>query len=715
MGSVETVTVLFTDLVGSTGMASRIGPVAADEVRQEHFGILREAIAEADGEEIKNLGDGLMVAFGSASGALDCAAGMQRRLARRNRRSDEQFSVRIGVSLGEATREEDDFFGPPVIEASRLCAAADGDQVLVPDLLRSMVSGRGHEFEPVGELQLKGMPGPVTAFQLGWRSGDAEVARDVPLPGRLKGVPPVGFVGRREEQSRLDEIAAAAREGQRQVVLISGEPGIGKTRLATHAALEMHAKGSVVLFGSSTEGLEAPYSAWGQALSHYVAHGPREVIEAHIERHGGELKRLAPGLASRIPDLPQPKEADPETERHLLHAAAVGLLEAAAREDPLVVVFDDLQWADAQALALFKHLVASISDAELLVLGTYRDTELARGQRLTQLLGDLRREQGVHRIDLGGLGRDDVGALMEVAVGQELPAQGGRLVDEIIRETDGNPFFVAEILRHLEESGAVAPVEYGRWSLTGTLAELGLPQSIREVVTGRAARLGEETAELLSTAAVIGREFDLGLLSRISDQGEEEILDLLDRAVGVALVNEGRRAGRFSFAHTLVNHALYEELGATRRARTHRRIAEAVEEMYGNDRGDQAAKLALPSISTPAFLVDDRGVLLIYNEAAGAVLGIPFEEVGRTDPEEWLARFGPFGDDGDPLPLEKIPTTVALREGRPGHDRLTIHTADGEPREVEVSAMPIIAAEASGAMVIFWPIDETRDNGEERR
>jgi class 3 adenylate cyclase len=131
-----------------------------------------------------------MVAFASASGGLECAAGMQRRLARRNRRADEQFSVRIGLSLGEATREEHDFFGPPVIEASRLCAAADGDQVLVSDLLRMMVSGRGHDFEPVGDLELKGMPEPVAAFELGWQSGDAEDAGGVRLPARLRGVPP---------------------------------------------------------------------------------------------------------------------------------------------------------------------------------------------------------------------------------------------------------------------------------------------------------------------------------------------------------------------------------------------------------------------------------------------------------------------------------------------------------------------------------------------
>jgi PAS domain-containing protein len=469
----------------------------------------------------------------------------------------------------------------------------------------------------------------------------------------------------------------------------------------------MHAQGSVVLFGGSTEGLEAPYSAWGQALSHYVEHGPREVIEAHVERCGGELMRLAPGLATRIPGLSAPNQAVPETERYRVHAAAVDLLGAAAKEESLVVVLDDLQWADTQALALLKHLVAGLSDADLLVLGTYRDTGLAPGHRLTQLLGDLRREQGVHRIDLGGLRNNDVKAMMAGAVGQDLPEEGKGLAEEISLETDGNPFFVAEILRHLGESGAVAPDKTGRWVVTGSLAELGLPQSIREVVTGRAARLGEETAELLATAAVIGREFDLGLLSRIVDQGEEEILEMLERAVNVALVNEGPSAGQFSFAHSLVNHALSEELGATRRERTHRRIAKAVGEMYGADSpGAQGAELALPPISTPAFLVDASGTLIFYNEAAEALLGISFKESGRIGAEDWGPTFSPYEEGGEPMPIEERAMTKALRQGKPAHGQFKIRSVSGDEFKIEASAMPIITKEGEGAVIIFWPIDE---------
>jgi len=590
MSTVETVTMLFTDLVGSTGMASRIGPAAAEGVRKEHFGLLREAIGEVGGNEVKNLGDGLMVRFDSASAALNCAAAMQQRVARRNRRAEEQLSIRVGVSLGEATCEEGDFFGPPVVEAARLCAAAAGSEVLVSDVVRATARDGHYQLQPAGELELKGLPEPMAAFRLAWDLGKEEST--LPLPPRLRGVPQVGFVGREWEQALLREATMAARRGQRQLVLISGEPGIGKTRLASHAAVELHGDDAAVLFGRSIEGAEIPYRPWTQALSHYVSHGPGPVLEAHVERRGGELTRLIPQLADRVGGTPRPKQTDPETERYLLLAAAVDLLQEAAAAAPLVVLLDDLHWADSQSLILLRHLLASESEAELVVLATHRDSELAYGHPLLRLLGDLRGEPGVRRIALGGLGRGEVGAMIEAATGDELGEAGEGLVAQVIRETEGNPFFVGEVLRHLVDTGAVTQDGSGRWSLIRPLAELGLPQGLREVISGRVERLGPKSAEVLSVAAVIGRDFELALLARVVGRDEAEVLDLLEPAIEGALIHEGHEVGRFSFSHSLVNHTLCELMGATRRGSVHRCIAEALEEICGEDPGERVEELA---------------------------------------------------------------------------------------------------------------------------
>src|SRR5258705_11275110 len=170
--------------------------------------------------------------------------------------------------------------------------------------------------------------------------------------------------------------------------------------------------------------------------------------------------------------------------------------------------------------------------------------------------------------------------MMGGAAGHELDSAGLDLAREIARETDGNPFLVAEILRHLSESGAIAQGSHGQWEMRSSIADLGLPQSVREVVCRRVGRLGEQVEQILTAAAVVGRTFDVELLGLLVDGGEDELLDALDRGAQAALLVESpQRVGRFSFAHALINHALYEAMGATRRGRLHRRGAEGLEEL----------------------------------------------------------------------------------------------------------------------------------------
>ena len=577
MPSIETVSILISDLVGSTGLESRVGPAAADELRHEHFSLLREAISESGGREVKNTGDGLVAAFASASSAVDCAVAMQQRFERRNRHAAEQLLIRIGIGLGEATAEGSDYFGMPAIEAARLCDKAPAAGILMTELVRA-ICGRGeHRFSPVGALELKGIPEPVEAFEVGWQPAERPPS-EIPLPRRLQGVPPIGYVGRQGERAKLDEMLGEARAGALRIALVSGEPGIGKTRLATHAALEAHAAGACVLFGRSELDLRVPYGAWAKALSDYVEHAPQEVLRRHVARMGGEVARLAPQLRARLPDAPAPQETDPETERYLLFGAVANLLKEASNHDPVVLILDDLHWVDKPSLALLKYLVLAGAEAALLVIGTYRESDIVRGHPLSELLADLRKEEGVERIALEGLAEQDVVSLIEAAAGHDIGEPGLALAREIRRESSGNPFFIAELLRHLDESGAINQDESGRWALAGDLSELGLPQSVREVIGVRIERLGE-AAKVLQVAAVIGRDFDLDLLARVTEQPEDELLEQLECAVEASVLQEAALVGRFSFSHALVNHTLYEELGATRRARLHRRVAEALEEI----------------------------------------------------------------------------------------------------------------------------------------
>jgi class 3 adenylate cyclase len=595
--SVELATILLTDLVGSTRLATSVGPVRADELREEHFGLLRGAIGPCEGKEVKNTGDGLMVAFASASAAVKCAVSMQQLFERRYRNAEQGLHVRIGLGAGESTIKDGDYFGMPSIEAARLCEQASSDGILISAAVK-MLAGRcdGVEFASAGELELKGFPELVQAFSVSWAplGEEASGAGGWPLPAVLRSVPPVSYVGRVEERAAIEEAMVLARAGQRQVVLLSGEPGIGKTRLSSFAAHRAHAEGFAVCWGACSEELAVPYEPWIEVCSQLVEHAPQELLHNHVERHKGELGRLARNLELRVADLPDPQSSDPETERYMLFSAVAGLLQEVAQSVPVCVVLDDLHWADGQSVALLKHLVRTVEHGALEVIATYRDSDLDKDHPLGAVLADLRSIEGVQRIALHGLGADEVAQIMAAVAGHELEEDGLQLAGQIAQETDGNPFFVGEILRGLSESGAlIFDEDTGRWSVDRS-AEIALPESVREVIERRVERLGDEALAVLRLAAVIGRSFDLDLLAAILDTDEGALLDQLETAVAASVLSEStKRAGQFRFAHALINQTLYTGLGTTRRARMHQRVAQALEELYGADPGERLSELAL--------------------------------------------------------------------------------------------------------------------------
>ena len=617
----ESATILFTDQVGSTELSQLLSAEAADEVRRGHFSILRQALAEAGGTEVKNLGDGLMVVFGSASAALACAVAMQQGVERDNRGREHSVGLRVGLSGGEVSRENDDYFGDPVVEAARLCATCESGQVLATDVVRAMAGRRSrHECRPLGELTLKGLSDPVETVEVLWEplgGADIDTGTRVPLPGRLAVRPTVGVVGREAETQVMTDATkrVAAGEG-REVVLVSGEAGLGKTTLVAEAARAAFENGACVLFGHCEEDLATPYQLFAEALRHYVTHAPEDQLLAHVEEHGSELARLVSALNSRIPDLPMSKATDTDSERFLLFAAVVGLLATLSQRQPVVVVLDDLQWADKGSLLLLRHLTSAELAMRVLVLGTYRDSELSHSHPLLETLAALHRQSGVSRIELTGL--DDIGvlALLEASAGQTLDEAGVGLAHAVYRETDGNPFFVREVLRHLSETGAIYQDATGRWTSDTSLEEVTLPNSVREVIGARVGRLGQDAERVLSMAAVIGRDFDLDLLARATKTSDDDVLDILEAATAASLVREVADApGHYNFAHALIQHTLYEDLTLTRRARAHRRVGEALEDLCGDQPGSRVGELARHWISATEPI--DLAKAIGYSRQAG--------------------------------------------------------------------------------------------------
>ena len=613
--TVETVTLMFTDLVGSTELLSRLGEEDAELLRRDHFALLRDALVTHNGREVKNVGDGLMIAFDSVSGALACAVTMQQSIERRNRAAVVPLAVRIGISHGDCDVEDGDYFGVPVVEAARLCARAGGDEILVTDVVRWVAGSRGRfTFEPLGALELKGLDGAVVVHRIAWEPLPAGAGSlDVPLPGAIAARANVVFVGRVGERAVLaDALKAAAAARRRRIVLLEGEAGIGKTTLVSSFARDAHADGAIVLYGRCDEDLSVPYQPWAEALDHLTRHLPESIVRAHIDERGADLSALVSALAARR-DLPPRRSTDPETERHLLFGAVVDLLERATAEQSLVLVLDDLHWVDRPSLQLLRHVIAAPSDMQLLVLATFRGTDVGAGHPLADARAALYREEGVERVALRGLDDLELLALMEASAGHAMDAGEMALRDELLAETDGNPFFAIEILRHLVETGAITE-SGGHWVSEVDPRTHGLPVSVREVIGRRVERLGVDATPALAAAAVIGREFELALVAAASDLAEGVLLDVIDAAVAAHVIAEVPGVpDRFVFVHALIQHTLYDDLSAARRRRLHRRVAEALEAMPG-DPDDCAADLARHWY---ASLPDGADKAYTYSVAAG--------------------------------------------------------------------------------------------------
>ena len=572
----ETVTLLFTDLVASTELLSRVGEVAADDLRREHFALLRAAIAEHGGREIKNLGDGLMVVFDGVTVAVATAVSMQQAIASRPA-SGEPLSIRVGIASGEADVDDGDYFGLPVVEAARLCAKAQGGEILATAMVRMLGRSRvTAEFESVGELQLKGLDEPVETWRVRWVPAPVTTERPA-LPTRIASSVIPNFVGRTDERQRLDATWKSVVAGDCRVMLLAGEPGIGKTTLSAQFASDTYEDGALVVYGRCDEDLGIPYQPWIEALSQLVAHTPESVLAAHVTERGAQLARLVPELTRRL-GVHAPSADSDASERYVLFGCVTDLLARISADTPVLLVLDDLHWADPATAQLFRHLATADAEMRVGILATFRDSEVSADHPITGLLTALHREGNGIRFDLRGLGDDDLLDLLERIAGHDMDDAGVALRDAILAETAGNPFFVGELVRHLAETGAIYQNTDGRWVSETEVRSFGLPVSVREVIGRRVAALGAETQRALALGAVIGRDFNLPVLAKVADIDEDRLIDLCDAAVAASVLQETDDPECYTFAHALIEHALYDGLSPARRARAHRNVAIAIED-----------------------------------------------------------------------------------------------------------------------------------------
>jgi DNA-binding SARP family transcriptional activator/DNA-binding CsgD family transcriptional regulator len=472
------------------------------------------------------------------------------------------------------------------------------------------------------------------------------------LPGQIRLVPPYPFVGRSRELATLRTLVPRVGAEGRRIALVGGEAGSGKSRLVREFAHEVAAEDVLVLYGACDAVVRTPYRPFIEALDHLVRVTEVDLLRADLGPTGGELTRLLPDLALRVGELSAPITADPDTERHRLHTAVTDVLTSAARRQPLLVVVEDGHWADTPTLLLLRHLTRAATDARILVLATFRDTEADVPTELADALTELRRSDDVVRLRLRGLSESEIAEFLRSAAGatDAVPPGLARAIRDL---TEGNPFLLCELWRTLAETEAFEIVG-STIRLTRPLEKIATPESVREVVRQRVSRLPPTTRDLLEVASVVGPEFALEILPRAGAEPLGAALpsaygrsaaatyaapELLGRAGNLAALEALEPAERsgiieeipshslaYRFTHELVRRALYDRLSGPRRAELHLRIGEALEATHRSPSARVLADLAHHFSVAAPLGGRDRAVEYNLLAAEAAAAALAFDE-----------------------------------------------------------------------------------------
>jgi DNA-binding SARP family transcriptional activator len=609
------VTFLLTDIVGSSelweAMPKEMGDALAlhDQVVSLEVAASAGAVLKARGE-----GDSTFSVFTRASDAAAAALAVQAALAVAAWPDGIALSVRMALHTGEAVERDGDYYGPAVNRAARLRGLASGGQILVSAATAQLLQDRLPQdafLVDLGSQRLRGLsraepvfaltPSPSVGATSAATQGVAIPLSTSPgLPRRLEDATGLTMVGRAAELEVLAERWRAACQGAPGLVSVVGEAGIGKTRLVAALAELVVEDAATVLFGECEQDPELVYQPWAAALGRDMrGRDPTEM--RRLLGDSGELARLVPELHVRLPELPPPFGGDPAGQKARLFAAVVRYLAALGAERPVLVILEDLHWADQPTVDLLRHVVRTLERDPVLIVVTFRDTE--PDEALGDLLAELARRHSQVPLRLEGLALNEVEQMARSRLGLDAIPDG--LARALRDHTDGNAFFLEEVLRDLALRGDAGPASVA-----------GVPASVQAAVSRSLAQLGPDSSELLAAGAVIGRRFDLELLASVTGEEEDVVLKQLAESARRGLVRETLNpAGGFAFAHALVREVLLGEIGPTRRARLHLRVGEALEQRSSTAGDQPSAELAFHFLAAKNPRVAARAAA--HAEAAG--------------------------------------------------------------------------------------------------
>jgi class 3 adenylate cyclase/tetratricopeptide (TPR) repeat protein len=662
-----TVTLLFTDLVNSTEHLQREGDETGDRLFRIHHKLMTDAIEAAGGQELQWLGDGVLAAFSSVADAVRCAIIMQQ-TAGRATGGGAKFEMRIGVHLGEVLRRDDGYFGTPVVTARRLCDRAESGQILCSRIVADLLSSRSaFSFRDLGNLKLKGLAAPLGVCEVVYEHHD-------PL-AMLTRTP---FVGRAAQIKRLTAKLDDAFHGHGAITMLRGEPGIGKTRTLEEFADHARQRGAAVLKGSCYDGeWQPPYGPFAEAIVDYARSSPSSDFAAALGNRGAILARIAPSLSDSKDAVTELVTLEKDEERFRLFDAVAQFLISVSEGNPVVLILDDLHWADRGTVAMLNHVAHFVTTNPILLIGAYRDAEVNRLHPLMSALASMSRLRNSETLVLKGLHPDEVTDMLEIVGDQKVPNE---LVEALLSATEGNPLFIREVLMHLVEEGKILTEAQG-WTSKFSVSELGIPEGVRQVIAARLMKLSQDANRLLSVASAFNGEFSFEVAAAAAELGEQTALSAIDEALDAQLVRPGSNTEVFDFTHALIRHTLYSELNPARRMRLHRRIAEEMERAWGERAAHHAAEVAFQFWRGAAAAGTERGAdyaiaaadnaeAAYAHDDVAAFLRIALELLPAKDPRRvrLLKRLASAlvwtlqGDDAASVALEAV-SLIAATEG----------------------------------------------------
>jgi class 3 adenylate cyclase/tetratricopeptide (TPR) repeat protein len=582
----KTLTIMLTDVVGSTALRRARGDRDADDILGLQAAIVHEQVTSFGGRVWKSLGDGFLISFPSSAAAVRAAEAIQRAVQEHNAADPQRaVEIRIGIHNGQVTERDGDLRGQAVHAAARVMAEAVGGQILITDDVRKHAEPQlDWSFLDSGLFWLRGFPESWRLYEVSWNNAAASGGLSA-APARL-----TPFVERDAERASLRRLVDDALAGDGRLGLIAGEPGVGKSRLVTEIGEEAQARGMQVLIGHCVEmSSSPPYLPYVEIIEQAIS-SPRSplALRRALGDVAPEIARIAPALRRAFPDIPPPLELPAELARRYVWNSFSEFMSRAAQGQPLLLVLEDLHWADESTVLLTEYLAPLLPEMPVLVLGTYRDLELDLYHPLTRVIGQLRRRRLVEQVSLRRLSFDGVRAMLRALAGQAAPEELVRVIDS---ETEGNPFFVEAVYLHLVESGVLFDEE-GRLRPGLRIDELSVPESIRLVLGQRLDRLTPSTRELLVAAAVSGRVFAPDLVGEVAGASQDAFVEAFDEAEQARLVMPGKVPGELMFSHELIAQTLLSGVSAVKRERLHLQTAQAISQRYADDLEAHAGDLA---------------------------------------------------------------------------------------------------------------------------